>query len=64
MAKRRGGYTGDQRHELKFRASPNLFEQLQAMSEEREMAMAMIIRGLITKALDLGREQAIRISNE
>jgi len=64
MAKRRGGYTGDQRHELKFRASPSLFETLRTMSEESHTAMAMVIRQLVSKALDQGREKGIRISNE
>lgn len=62
MAKRRGGYTGDQRHELKFRASPSLFETLRTMSEETETAMAMVIRQLVSKGLEHNRDKSATLS--
>jgi len=60
MAKRRGGYSGDKQHALKFRASPSLFEQLQAISEEKQMAMATVLRQLVTKGLKQGQGKPIR----
>jgi len=64
MAKRRGGYSGDKQHALKFRASPSLFEQLQAMSEEKGMAMAMLLRQLVSKGLEQGWEQPTSLSRD
>ena len=52
MAKRRGGYCGMKVHELKFRATTEMFEQIQELSDRRQMAMATVIRDLITIALE------------
>ncbi len=52
VAKRRGGYTaGDRKHELKFRATPRLFETLQSISNEEQCAMAMVMRELVSEGL-------------
>lgn len=57
MGKRRGGYTaGDQKHEVKFRATSSLFETLKSMSEQTQTAMAMVIRELVSEGLE--RRQA------
>ncbi len=57
MGKRRGGYTsGERKHEVKFRATPSLFETLKSMSEQTQTAMAMVLRELVSEGLE--RRQA------
>jgi hypothetical protein len=51
MEKGRGGYCGKKIHALKFRATPELLQRLRRISDERKMAMAWVIRDLITWAL-------------
>jgi hypothetical protein len=53
----RGGYTGDKVHEVKFRATPRLYETLKAICEEQQAAMAFVLRDLVTKGLEQ-RQQA------
>ena len=63
MGKRRGGYTpGDQKHEVKFRATPSLFQTLQSMSEQTQMAMATVIRELVSEALEQRQVESGRAS--
>ena len=50
--KRRGGYTFDRIHPVKFRASPKMFETLQKLSEAEGMAMAGVVRRLVEKGLE------------
>ena len=51
---RRGGYstTGEKKHVLKVRFSPAELQALRALSEEREEAMAFIVRKLLSDALE------------
>ena len=49
---RRGGYSNDKRYELKFRANLALFQTLKKMSEQTQMAMAVVLRKLVSKGLE------------
>jgi hypothetical protein len=49
---KRGGYTGDKRHEVKFRATPDLLKTLKGICEERQAAMALVLRELLTAGLE------------
>jgi len=50
--RRRGGYTpGDRKHELKFRATPSLYQTLQNMADENQSATALLLRELVSEAL-------------
>jgi len=50
--KRRGGYTFDRIHPVKFRVSPAMLETLQKMSEAKGMCMAWVVRELVKKGLE------------
>ena len=50
--KRRGGYTFDRVHPVKFRADPKLYESLNKISEDTGMAMAWVLRRLVEKGLE------------
>jgi len=55
---KRCGYTGDRVHELKFRAGPELFHTLKSLSEETQIAVAVLLRDLVNEALEQKREKA------
>lgn len=48
---RRGGYTKDLKHELKFRGSNQLWDQIKGISEQKEMTIAAVLRDLVVQAL-------------
>ena len=50
--KKRGGYTFDRIHPVKFRADPKLYESLKKLSEESGTAMAWVLRRLVQKGLE------------
>ncbi len=54
---KRCGYTGDRVHEVKFRAGPGLYQALKAMSEGKQTAVAVLVRNLVTEALERKREK-------
>lgn len=56
--KRRGGYTFDRIHPVKFRADPKLYESLNKLSDDTGMAMAWVLRRLVEKGLESHRMQA------
>jgi len=56
--KRRGGYTFDRIHPVKFRADPKLFQTLNKLSEESGMAMAWVLRRLVQKGLEAQQMRA------
>lgn len=51
---KRGGYTGDKIHEVKFRATPKLYETLKDICEKQHEAMALVLRELVTAGLEQG----------
>lgn len=51
MLKRKGGYSGDKCFPVKFHASRELRTTLMSLAEERQLAMACVVRGLVEKAL-------------
>lgn len=59
---RRGGYSGDKRFELKFRADPVLYQTLKTISEKHGEALALVIRELVTEALGQKRDKPKVIS--
>ena len=60
--RRRGGYTaGDRKHEVKFRATPSLFETLQSISDVGQCAMAMVIRELVSEGLERRQAESDRV---
>ncbi len=59
---KRGGYSGDQRYELKFRANPALYETIKGISEQQGCAMALVIRKFVIKGLEREQEKGRPIS--
>lgn len=55
---KRGGYSKEKKHLVKFRANPVLYERLKAVSEEEDRAMAMLIRELVAKGLEQRRRES------
>jgi hypothetical protein len=55
--KRRGEYTCDRIHPVKFRASPKTFETLLQLSESKGVALACIVRDLVEEVLQPDKEE-------
>jgi hypothetical protein len=51
MIKRKGGYSGDKAFPIKFHASRELRTALIDLAEERQLAMACIVRGIVEEAI-------------
>ena len=51
--KKRGGYSGDLKRQIKIRVSEELYRKINRISDENQIAMAWIIRGLISSGLSL-----------
>jgi len=49
--KRKGGYPGDLIREVKVRVSPELYHEIHMLSEQREFAVAYIVREWILLGL-------------
>jgi len=49
--KKRGGYPGDLTREVKARVSPELYREINSLSEERQFAIACIVREWILLGL-------------
>jgi hypothetical protein len=56
--RKRGGYPGDRRHALKLRVNDGVKEVLTCISEERGVAMAVVLRELVSKGLEQMRREA------
>ena len=62
--KRRGGYTFDRVHPVKFRAGPKMYNTLKKMSEDSGMAVAWVVRRLVEKGLEKCRARADTAGSE
>jgi hypothetical protein len=55
--KKRGGYPGNLTREVKVRISPELYREIDSLSEERQFAIAYVVRGWIQQALKSHQSQ-------
>jgi hypothetical protein len=49
---KKGGYSGDQRVIIRFRASDALHERLKHVAQEEEMCLAALVRKLVIDSLE------------
>jgi hypothetical protein len=50
--KKRGGYCGNLKNQIKVRVSPETFDKLQTLAELEDKAIAWVIRSILTAGLE------------
>jgi len=50
--RRKGGYSGDQRWLVRFRATTGLYEALQRHAEKENLCVAAVVRSLVLAGLE------------
>jgi hypothetical protein len=51
--KKRGGYAGNLERQIKVRVSPDMYNELQQLSEVKETTIARVIRNFISSGLSV-----------
>ncbi len=60
--KKRGGYPGNLKRQIKVRVSEELYRKINRLSEEKQIAMAWIIRNFISCGLRRGSDESETVS--
>ncbi len=59
---KRGAYTFDKTMELKFRGSPDLYNTIKTLAEQRETTMAAVMREMVEQRIKQGHAQGVDVS--